>query len=166
MNINGFTCLSRAFQRNLNGEVIGMEKEMVKKEVEKIFETPKAGIMSTAYNNKPHSRHVTFYNDGWNLYAEVTAESVDVDEIRNNNLSYIILGYDEEADSSYVEMLARTEVVMDQPTVDWLWDQQDHHDIEALENQVMVVLKFIPKEIKLMNANNEIDVPELLDFAG
>ncbi|WP_097038033.1 pyridoxamine 5'-phosphate oxidase family protein [Salinicoccus kekensis] len=143
-----------------------MEKEKVRKKVERIFETPKVGIMSTAYGNKPYSRYVTFYNDGWNLYTEVTAESVDSDEIKDNNLSYIILGYDEEADSSYVEMLARTEVVMDQPTVDWLWDQQDDHDIEALENQVMVVLKFIPKEIKLMNANDEIDVPEVLDFAG
>ncbi|MET3110463.1 pyridoxamine 5'-phosphate oxidase family protein [Salinicoccus halitifaciens] len=143
-----------------------MEREMVKKEVERILDAPRVGIMSTAYGNKPHSRYVTFYNDGRNLYTEVTAESVDTDEIRDNNLSYIILGYDEEADSSYVEMLARTEVVMDQPTVDWLWDQQEHHDIEELESQVMVVLKFIPKEIKLMNANDEIDVPEVLDFAG
>jgi general stress protein 26 len=151
-------------QRNLNDEVMDMEREKIIEEVESILKVPQPGIMSTAYGNLPHSRYMMLHSDGRNLYAETTAASVDVDEIRENNLAYIILGYDAEAESSYLEMLAETEVVMNQVTIDWLWDQQDHHDLDVLEEEVMIVLKFIPGQIKLMNANDAIDQPEVLDF--
>ena len=154
------------FQRNLNYEVMDIDKEMIMKEVERILGMPQSGIMSTAYNNKPHSRYLMFHSDGRNLYTEIRADDVEQGEIERNNLAYIILGYDEETESSYLEMLAEAEVVMDQGTIDWLWDQDDHHDSEVLSGEVTLVLKFIPRQIKLMNANDEIDKPELLDFSA
>lgn len=142
-----------------------MDREKIIAEVESILKVPQPGVMSTAYGNRPHSSYMMFHSDGRNLYTEIKAGEVEQEEIERNNLAYIILGYDEELESSYLEMLAEVEVVMDQGTIDWLWEQDDHHDSEVLSGEVTLVLKFIPAQIKLMNANDEIDVPEVLDFA-
>lgn len=143
-----------------------MKKEEIQVQVEKIFETPKRGIVSTAYGNVPHSRSVLLYNDGKNLYTKTRSETVEVEEMEKNNLSYIILGYDAKTESSYLEILAETEVVMEQDTIDWLWKREDHQRFDLEEEEVLIVLKFMPKEIKLMNANDEIDKPEVIEFNG
>lgn len=141
-----------------------MKKEEIRVQVEKIFETPKRGIVSTAYGNVPHSRYMLLYNDGKNLYTKTRAETVKVNDIEKNELSYIILGYDAETESSYLEILAETEVVMEQDTIDWLWKWEDHQRFDLEEEEVLIVLKFKPKQVKLMNANDEIDKPEVIDL--
>lgn len=35
-----------------------------------VLETSKVGVLSTAYNNKPNSRYMVFYNDGLTLYTK------------------------------------------------------------------------------------------------
>lgn len=142
-----------------------MEKEEIWNEIEKIFETPQTGIMSTAYDNAPHSRYMLFYNDGKNLYTKTKSASVDVDDFEKNNLAYIMLGYDAEIESSYLEILAEIEVVMEQDTIDWLWKREDHQRFDLEEEEVLIVMKFKPRQIKLMNANDEIDKPEVIDFS-
>lgn len=141
-----------------------MKKEQIWDEVGKIFEMPQRGIVSTAYGNVPHSRYMLLYNDGTNLYTKTRQETVKVEEMGKNNLSYIILGYDAETESSYLEILAETEVVMKQDTIDWLWRREDHQRFDLEEEEVLIVLKFKPKQIKLMNANDEIDRPEVIDL--
>ncbi|SDL14735.1 hypothetical protein [Lacicoccus qingdaonensis] len=141
-----------------------MKKEQIWDEVGKIFEMPQRGIVSTAYGNVPHSRYMLLYNDGTNLYTKTRQETVKVDEMGKNNLSYIILGYDAETESSYLEILAETEVVMEQDTIDWLWKREDHQRFDLEEEEILIVLKFKPKQIKLMNANDEIDRPEVIDL--
>ena len=143
-----------------------MKKEEIWDEIEEIFETPKRGIVSTAYENVPHSRYMLLYNDGENLYTKTGSASVDVEALEQNKLAYIMLGYDAESESSYLEILAETEVVMEQDTIDWLWKREDHQRFDLEEEEVLIVLKFMPKEIKLMNANDEIDKPEVIEFNG
>lgn len=36
--------------------------------IENVLATSKVGVLSTAYNNKPNSRYMVFYNDGLTLY--------------------------------------------------------------------------------------------------
>lgn len=141
-----------------------MRKEEIWNEIEKIFKTPKRGIVSTAYENVPYSRYMLLYNDGKNLYTKTRSTSVDVEALEQNKLAYIILGYDAESESSYLEILAETEVVMEQDTIDWLWEREDHQRFDLEEEEVLIVLKFKPKQIKLMNANDEVDQPEVIEF--
>ena len=143
-----------------------MKKEEIWDEIEEIFETPKRGIVSTAYENVPHSRYMLLYNDGKNLYTKTRSTSVDVEALEQNKLAYIMLGYDAESESSYLEILAETEVVMEQDTIDWLWKREDHQRFDLGEEEVLIVLKFKPRQIKLMNANDEIDKPEVIDLTG
>lgn len=47
-----------------------MDKQKVTQAIEKVLNTSKIGVLSTAYNNKPNSRYMVFYNDGLNLYTK------------------------------------------------------------------------------------------------
>lgn len=38
--------------------------------IENVLATSKVGVLSTAYNNKPNSRYMVFYNDGLILYTK------------------------------------------------------------------------------------------------
>lgn len=38
--------------------------------IENVLATSKVGVLSTAYNNKPNSRYMVFYNDGLTLYTK------------------------------------------------------------------------------------------------
>src|SRR5699024_5381129 len=116
------------------------------------------------YGNVSQRRYMMLYNDSENIYTKTRSASVDVDKIEKNNLAYIILGYDAETESSYLEILGETEVVMEQDTIDWLWKREDHQRFDLEEEEVLIVLKFKPKAIKLMNVNDEIDQPEVIEF--
>ena len=52
--------------------MIRLDKQKVTQAIEKVLNTSKIGILSTAYNNKPNSRYMVFYNDGLNLYTKQT----------------------------------------------------------------------------------------------
>lgn len=46
--------------------------------IENVLATSKVGVLSTAYNNKPNSRYMVFYNDGLTLYTKTNIHSAKV----------------------------------------------------------------------------------------
>ena len=50
--------------------MISLDKQKVTQAIEKVLNTSKIGVLSTAYNNKPNSRYMVFYNDGINLFIQ------------------------------------------------------------------------------------------------
>ena len=61
--------------------------------IENVLATSKVGVLSTAYNNKPNSRYMVFYNDGLTLYTKTNIHSAKVKEIKDNPAAYVLLGY-------------------------------------------------------------------------
>lgn len=68
---------------------------------------------------------IWFYNDDLTLYTKTNINSVKVEEIEDNPYAYILLGYNETTNNSFVEIDAQIEVVKDQKVIDWLWETQD-----------------------------------------
>ncbi len=87
--------------------------------------TSKVGVLWTPYNNKPNSRYMVFYNDGLTLYTKTNIHSAKVKKIKENPAAYVLLGYNDTTNRSFVEMEATIEVVTDQKVIDWLWETQD-----------------------------------------
>ena len=57
---------------------------------------------------------MVFYNDELTLYTKTSNESTKVEEIKNNPHAYILLGYNETTNNSFVEIEANIEIVEDQ----------------------------------------------------
>lgn len=138
--------------------MIDLDKQKAIDAIEKVLDTSKVGVLSTAFNNKPNSRYMVFYNDELDLYTKTNINSEKVKEIEDNNLAYILLGYNETTNNSFVEIEAKIEVINDQKTIDWLWETQDKTFFSSKEDPELCVLKVSPISIKLMN-DKELDTP-------
>ena len=106
---------------------------------------------------------MVFYNDDLTLYTKTSINSVKVDEIEDNPHAYILLGYNETTNNSFVEIDAQIEVVKDQKVIDWLWETQDKTFFDSKEDSNLCVLKINPKTITLMN-DDDIDTPITIDL--
>lgn len=143
-------------------EMISLDKQQATQAIEKVLNTSKVGVLSTAYNNKPNSRYMVFYNDGLDLYTKTSTKTAKVDEIESNPNAYILLGYNETTNNSFVEIEASMEIVKDQKVIDWLWETQDKTFFNSKEDPDLCVLKVNPKTITLMN-NDDIDTPVTIE---
>ncbi|MDN8715992.1 pyridoxamine 5'-phosphate oxidase family protein, partial [Staphylococcus aureus] len=72
--------------------------------------------------------------------------------------AYILLGYNETTNNSFVEIEANIEVVEDKKVIDWLWEIQDKTFFDSKEDPKLCVLKVVPKTITLMN-DDDVDTP-------
>ena len=146
-----------------NKEMIILNKQQVTKAIEKVLNSSKIGVLSTAHHNKPNSRYMVFYNDDLNLYTKTNINSLKVEEIENNHDAHILLGYNETTNNSFVEIDATIEVVKNQKVIDWLWETQDKTFFNSKEDPELCVLKVIPRSIKLMN-DDELDTPATIEL--
>lgn len=142
----------------MNKEMMSVDKQQATQAIEKVLDNSKVGVLSTAYNNKPNSRYMVFYNDDLTLYTKTNINSVKVEEIEDNPYAYILLGYNETTNNSFVEIDAQIEVVKDQKVIDWLWETQDKTFFDSKQDSELCVLKVQPTSIKLMN-DDDLDTP-------
>lgn len=142
--------------------MIILNKQQVTKAIEKVLNSSKIGVLSTAHHNKPNSRYMVFYNDDLNLYTKTNINSLKVEEIENNPDAHILLGYNETTNNSFVEIDATIEVVKNQKVIDWLWETQDKTFFNS-KKILNYVYKVIPRSIKLMN-DDELDTPATIEL--
>ena len=124
--------------------------------IENVLATSKVGVLSTAYNNKPNSRYMVFYNDGLTLYTKTNIHSAKVKEIKDNPAAYVLLGYNDTTNRSF-------EIVTEQEVIDWLWERQDKSFFSSKEDPELCVLRVVPQSIKLMN-DKSLDTPIKIDL--
>ncbi|WP_256075821.1 pyridoxamine 5'-phosphate oxidase family protein, partial [Staphylococcus aureus] len=118
--------------------------------IENVLAKSKLALLSTAYNNKPNSRYMVFYNDGLNLYTKTNIHSAKVKEIKDNPAAYVLFGYNDTTNRSFVEMEATLEVVNDQKVIAWLWETKDKSVFSSKEDPELSVLKGTPQSVNLM----------------
>jgi general stress protein 26 len=140
-----------------------MNRAQVLTEVEKILNTSRVGVLSTAHNNIPNSRYMIFYNDDLTLYTKTNIDSTKVSEFKDNPRTHILLGYDDTNNRSFLEIDADVEVINDQATIDWLWETQDKTFFDSKNDPELCVLKVTPKTIKVMN-DDAVDSPQTITF--
>lgn len=140
-----------------------MNKAQVLTEVEKILNSSRVGVLSTAHNNVPNSRYMVFYNDDLTLYTKTNIDSTKVSEFEDNPRAHILLGYDDTNNRSFLEIDAQVELINDQATIDWLWETQDKTFFDSKDDPELCVLKVTPNSIKIMN-DDTIDSPQTINF--
>lgn len=123
-----------------------------------------SGISSTqfVYNNLSVSGF-KYTNDGLTLYTKTNIHSAKVKEIKDNPAAYVLLGYNDTTNRSFVEMEATIEIVTEQEVIDWLWETQDKSFFSSKEDPELCVLRVVPQSIKLMN-DKSLDTPIKIDL--
>src|SRR5699024_5051782 len=127
-----YICLTHQYKN-----VRFMDRSKAIERITEILDDSKIGILSTAKDDVPNARYMWFYNDGITLYAKTSDESPKFDEIEEN--------------PAFVECYGEIEVIRDQETINWLWENQDKDFFDNKENPHLVALKINPTSIKIMN---------------
>lgn len=123
--------------------------------ITKVLNESKIGVLSTSKDNIPNARYMWFYNDEFTLYAKTNEQSPKYEELLENPVAHVLLGYNDGSDRVFVEVLGDVEIVDDQKIIDWLWEDQDKIYFDNPENPELTALKITPKKMMMMNDDKE-----------
>lgn len=140
--------------------------QQVKDQIIQVINNARIGVLSTAINNKPNSRYMIFYNDDIELYTKTSKKTDKIEELKQNPYVHVLLGYEENHQQPYIEIEGEIEIVTNQHTINWLWQNQDKTFFDSKNDPDLVVLRVLPSRITLLNLEDEkapvtIDVSQL-----
>lgn len=129
-----------------------MEQHEVKKNIENIISNSSTGIMATVKGNMPHSRYMTFFNDGLTLYTPTGKDTDKAEEISENPNTHILLGYEGDGfGDEYVEYEGSITMKGDKQLKEKLWDDNMKAWFDGPDDPNLIVLQITPKQIRLKN---------------
>lgn len=116
----------------------------------KIIEKNTIGPMSTVSEDKPVSRYMTFFNEGFVLYTLTDKRTDKVEDLEKNPHTFILLGYDTGLMSNkYVEIAGQVSITEDQSLIDHLWSPYMNVIFDGKDDPNIVVLKIQPDTVTL-----------------
>ncbi|MGG4266655.1 pyridoxamine 5'-phosphate oxidase family protein [Peribacillus simplex] len=133
-----------------------MSQNQLKEKVLNIIGDYKIGVLSSIENDKPHSRYMTFFNEGLTLYTPTSANTEKIDEIEKNPNVHILIGYENEGlGDSYLEISGTSEINDSQELKDKLWNESFKNWFEGPKDPNYLILQIKPESIRLMNNNGQ-----------
>lgn len=116
----------------------------------KIIEKNKIGTMSTVSDDKPVSRYMTFFNEGFILHTITDKRTHKVDDLETNPHVFILLGYDTGLlNKNYVEITGQATITEDQALIEHLWSPYMNLIFDGKDDPNIVVLKIQPDTVTL-----------------
>lgn len=132
-----------------------MDRQVVLKKIKDIMKKSRIGVLSTAHENVPDSRYMIFYDQEFDLYTKTSRDSLKIEEIENNPVAHILLGYDDTKNHSFLEIYADLEVTEDPDVIDWIWEESDKSFFNNKSDPRLCVIRAMPRSIRLMNSDSE-----------
>lgn len=131
-----------------------MDKKEAKETALNIMNESRTGTMATVKGNKPHSRYMTFINDGMTLYTPTSKETHKMEDIKENPHTHILLGYDGEGfGDDYIELEGRVSEAEDKK--DDMWREEFSAYFDGPDDPDYTLLEITPDVIRVMNKKGE-----------
>ncbi|MFS0577245.1 pyridoxamine 5'-phosphate oxidase family protein [Sporosarcina sp. 179-K 3D1 HS] len=122
----------------------------------KILDESHIGTMATVQQNKPHSRYMTFFNDGFTLYTATSKRTEKVEELEQNPHTHILIGYEGKGfGDAFLEIMGTAEVSQDDNMIDKVWNKYMKPWFKGPDDPDLVILKITPQAIRVMNKKGE-----------
>ncbi|BAQ08678.1 pyridoxamine 5'-phosphate oxidase family protein [Sporosarcina sp. FSL W7-1349] len=127
-----------------------------KETARKILDESHIGTMATVQQNKPHSRYMTFFNDGFTLYTVTSKKTEKVDELEQNPHTHILIGYEGDGfGDAFLEIQGTVEISQGENMIDKVWNEYMEVWFEGPNDPNLVILKITPEAIRVMNKKGE-----------
>ncbi|WP_234969369.1 pyridoxamine 5'-phosphate oxidase family protein [Bacillus massilinigeriensis] len=129
-----------------------MLSDNLRKDILSLLENNKVGSLATVKDNKPHSRYMTFFNEGLTLYTPTTKDSYKAEEIEANPNVHILLGYTGDGmGDAYLEIQGTAQIIEDEKLKSEIWKDGMDKWIDGPDDPNYIVLKITPDTVRLMN---------------
>jgi general stress protein 26 len=133
-----------------------MSQQDLEQQVVKIISGQRTGVLSSVENNKPHSRYMTFYNEGLTLFTPTKLDTEKVDEIEKNPFVSVLVGYEDQGQSdSYVEIAGTATLNSSEEVKKQFWDESFQKWFASPEDPNYVFLQIKPETVRLLNKEGE-----------
>jgi len=133
-----------------------MSHENLKDQVVKIITDHRTRVLSSVENNKPHSRYMTFYNEGLTLFTPTKADTEKIEEIEKNSSVSVLLGYEEKGlNDTYVEVSGTSTINDSQDLKKQFWDESFKKWFDGPEDPNYVFLQIQPETIRILNNHGD-----------
>lgn len=133
-----------------------MNQEEAKKAALGILDDSKVGVLATIKENKPHTRYMTFFHDGFTLYTATSRKSQKVDELEANPHAHILLGYEGEGvGDAYLEIEGRMGAHDDSEIIDKVWNDHLKGWFTGPDDPNLMILRIHPERVRLMNKKGQ-----------
>ncbi|ALC83768.1 MULTISPECIES: pyridoxamine 5'-phosphate oxidase family protein [Bacillus] len=140
-----------------------MTQEQIKQKVLDVLENHKVGSLATVIDGKPHSRYMTFFNEGLTLFTPTSEDTHKAEEIEANPNVHVLLGYDDNGfGDAYVEFSGIAKFNSSKELKDKIWSEKLERWFDGKDDPNLVVLEIKPTNIRLMNANE--NTPQTLEL--
>lgn len=127
----------------------------------KIIENNNIGTMSTVSGDKPVSRYMTFFNEGFILYTLTDKRTHKVEDLEKNPYTFILLGYESGLlNKNYVEIAGQASITDDRSLIEHLWSPYMKLIFEGKDDPNIVVLKIQPDTVVLRGTKD----PEVISI--
>lgn len=140
-----------------------MNQSELKDQILHILSESRIGTMATVSRSKPHSRYMTFFNDGLTLYTVTSRETHKAEELDQNPYTHILIGYDGKGfGDTYAEIEGK---VSQSDSDEWrqkVWNDSLEPWFTGPDDPDLLVLKVSPLHIRLMNKKGE--APKTLEL--
>ncbi|MGM7703392.1 pyridoxamine 5'-phosphate oxidase family protein [Pseudalkalibacillus sp. Hm43] len=146
----------------IKGADVNVTEKDLKEKVLNVLEDSKFGTLATVKNDKPHSRYMTFYNEGLTLYTPTDKDTHKTEEIDDNPNVHILLGYNGDGlGDAYVEIEGTAEIRDDSAIKDKLWSDSMERWFDGPNDPDYIVLEIKPTLFRLMNSGSK--TPQVLE---
>lgn len=134
-----------------------------REEALKVIEKNNIGVLSTISGDKPVSRYMTFFNEGFMLYTLTDKRTEKVEDIEQNPNTFILLGYEEGLlNKNFVEIEGKVSTTEDQSLIDHLWSSYMNLIFDGKDDPNILILKITPEKVSLRGTkNNEVTAVDL-----
>ncbi|HZG71327.1 MAG TPA: pyridoxamine 5'-phosphate oxidase family protein [Chondromyces sp.] len=131
-----------------------MNNEELKDQILKVLDESRVGTMATVTNGKPHSRYMTYFHEGLNLFTATHKETHKVEEIEKNPNVHILLGYEGEGfGDDYLEIEGTISVNDSKEMKEKLWNPYLEKWFDGPNDPNYSVLEIKPTTFRLMNSD-------------
>ncbi|MFD1019242.1 pyridoxamine 5'-phosphate oxidase family protein [Thalassobacillus hwangdonensis] len=140
-----------------------MNQQELKDKILDVLSGNKVGTLATVKNDKPHSRFMTFFNDGLTIHTPTNKKTHKAEEIDANPYVHILIGYEGEGyGDAYLEIEGKATIRDDAEVKEKLWSDRMKRWFDGPNDPEYIVLEIAPEQVRLMNAGE--DTPETLEL--
>ncbi|NRG47080.1 pyridoxamine 5'-phosphate oxidase family protein [Bacillus sp. CRN 9] len=132
-----------------------MDKEDLKKLVQKIISNHQIGVLSSVENSKPHVRYMTFFMKDFILYTPTKKNTEKIEEIKNNPHVAALLGYVEKgSNDEYVEITGICSISEDKDLKEEFWNDSFHNWFNGADDPNYVLMEIKPEAARILNSEH------------
>ena len=133
-----------------------MAQKDTRQKAQDILEKSRIGTLSTVSGNKPHSRYMTFFYDGFTLHTVTSKKTHKAEELEANPHAHVLIGYEGEGSGNeYVEIEGKISESDNENLKEKVWNDKLKGWFDGPDDPDLLVLTILPDQVRLMNTKGE-----------